>query len=207
MALNVSAKSTFTPAPAGNHPARCYRAVDLGTQESNYQGQLNSSRKVMLSFELPTELHQFSEEKGMEPFTVNKEFTASLGKKANLRAFLESWRGRPFTEEELAKFDLSKLIGQTCLLNVIHKTSAAGNVRAEIVSATRMPKGMDCPAPFNQPVEFSLDPESYNSGDFDGLPEWIRNKIATSPEFKAIDGDHAPASTGEDDMESSDIPF
>lgn len=210
MAINVTGKSNFTPAPAGSHVARCFRVIDLGTQESSYQGQDSSSRKILIQFELPTELHVFHQERGEEPFTVQKEFTASLGKKANLRSFLESWRGRSFTEEEIAKFDVSALAGQPCMLSVIHKTSAAGNLRAEIQSVMKLPKGTQCPPAVNPSTTLSLEDGEYNETVHDGLPEWIRTKIAQSPEYKLMAQEAAggaPERTTADGLEDDDIPF
>ena len=47
---------------------------------------------------------------------VNKEYTLSLSKKANLTKDLASWRGKPFEAGE--KIDLEKLIGANCILTV-----------------------------------------------------------------------------------------
>lgn len=210
MAINVTGKSNFTPAPAGSHIGRCFRVIDLGTQENSYQGQDTSARKILIQFELPNEVTVFHQEKGQEPFTVQKEFTASLGKKANLRSFLESWRNRLFTEEEITKFDVSVLAGQPCMINVIHKTSAAGNIRAEIQSVMKLPKGMDCPPAFNPATTLSLEEGEYDEAVHDGLPEWIRTKIAQSPEYKSIIGDKPVENAGQSYHEGEsldDIPF
>ena len=43
---------SFTPVPPGMHLARCYRIIDLGTQESTYQGTVKKLPKVMLQFEV-----------------------------------------------------------------------------------------------------------------------------------------------------------
>jgi hypothetical protein len=34
------------------HLARCYRIVDLGTQKTEYQGQVKHLQKVMIQFEV-----------------------------------------------------------------------------------------------------------------------------------------------------------
>ena len=41
--------------PAGSHLARCYRLVDLGTQRSDYEGNVKFLRKVMINWELHSE--------------------------------------------------------------------------------------------------------------------------------------------------------
>ena len=55
--------------------------------------------------------------------TISKFYTLSLHEKSNLGQDLVSWRGRPFTETERQGFDITKLIGVTCQLNVMHTDS------------------------------------------------------------------------------------
>ena len=58
---------------------------------------------------------------------VSGEFTLSMGEKANLRKFLEQWRGKPYTVEQVdAGVPLDKLVGNWALLTVAHKKSAKG---------------------------------------------------------------------------------
>ena len=44
--------TSFTPVPAGIHTARCYRIIDLGTQKSEYEGQVKMSRKIKICWEV-----------------------------------------------------------------------------------------------------------------------------------------------------------
>jgi hypothetical protein len=67
-------------------------------------------RKIRLTFELPTELKVFDEEKGEQPTVLGKKYTLSLSEKAFLRKDLESRRGKQFTEEEMKGFDIAKLV-------------------------------------------------------------------------------------------------
>ena len=54
MSLTVKAnsESSFTPVPAGMHLARCYRVIDLGTQKSEYMGEIKHLPKIMVQFEV-----------------------------------------------------------------------------------------------------------------------------------------------------------
>jgi hypothetical protein len=61
----------------------------------------------MITWELPTELEVFHEEKGEEPYVVSKTYTLSMHEKATLRRDLESWRGQGFTEKEAEAFILA----------------------------------------------------------------------------------------------------
>lgn len=209
MAIIASSQSNRVPAPSGSHVARCYAVIDLGTQHNPHFG--TDSRKVLLQFELPTELHTFKEENGPEPFVVSREFSLSLSPKANLRPFLEGWRGRPFSEEELAKFDISVLAGQPCLMNIIHEEKN-GKTYANIASVMKMPKAMgECPSAHNPITVLSLDGD-FKQSDYDRLPEWIRKKIEVTKEYRSLtndsaQGDVASGGSYHGGMDDSDIPF
>ena len=139
MAIHVSAGGggDYSPAPAGVHQAVCCDVVDLGIVESEWQGQKKTAHKVRIIWQL-AELMEDG-----RPYTVSSRYTASLHEKARLRADLQSWRGRAFTAEELQQFDLEKLIGAGCLINVMH-TSRNGKTYADIAAimplAARTPK-------------------------------------------------------------------
>ena len=94
--------------------ARCCRLIDLGSQESEFQGEKKLQRKILISWEL-SELRTDG-----SPFQISRRFGLSLHEKTALRAFLQAWRGRPFSDAELAGFDLRKLLNAPCLLNVVH---------------------------------------------------------------------------------------
>jgi len=77
---------------------------------------------------------------------VTRQFTLSLHEKAALRKFLVSWRGKQFTPEELQGFDLEKVIGAPCLLQVLHNRSQDGQrVFANVDNIMPLPKGFPKP--------------------------------------------------------------
>ena len=61
----------FKDPPEGTHPARCYRVIDLGTQEVDFQGQIKHQRKVLVSWELQCEERM---DDG-RPFSIGKKYT------------------------------------------------------------------------------------------------------------------------------------
>ena len=183
IATNKGGESNYTPIPAGNHIARCYSMIELGTLTEVILGQEKTMHKIRLTFELPDELKVFNAEKGEQPCVISKEFTLSMNEKSNLRAFLKSWRGKDFTEEEASAFDVTKLLGVPCLLNIIHKPSKKDPSRIydEIASATPLMKNMTCPPQVNPSVEFSLS--EWNQATFDTMPDFIKDKIRMSKEY------------------------
>jgi len=197
--------STYEPVPAGTYIARCFSMVHIGTVMEQFQGESKLQNKVRISWELPTETKVFKEERGEEPYTLGKEFTLSLNEKATLRKFLESWRGKAFTEEEAKSFDISALLGKPCMLNVIHKVSQkSGKTYAEIASVSPMMKGITCPEQVSPTFVFGYDP--FEEWRFNELPEYLKDKVKTSLEYlQAVNPNHtqtpaASATTVEDDL-------
>lgn len=182
-ATNSGAKRELIP--AGNYMARCYQMIHIGTVEENILGENKTLNKVRISWELPTELKVFKPENGEQPCAISKSYTLSLNEKANLRKMLASWRGKDFTEDEAKRFDISKLIGVPCMLNLIHKPSKDGTkVYEEIGSISPMPKGVTCPEGINP--QSVLDYENWNWDIFNKQPDFIKTLIESSVEFKAM---------------------
>lgn len=172
----------------GTYSAICTGVIDLGTQTSVFEKKESKRRKVMLRWEL-SELMEDG-----RPFTVSMRYTASLNEKATLRKHLEAWRGRPFTTEELAAFDLAKVLAQPCLITLV-KNGEYTNVS----SVAKLMKGQ-------APLEIAgslthLDLDSFSREVYDSLSDGLKATIAKSPEFQAIEG--KAESHGSD----ADIPF
>jgi len=106
----------FQKPSLGMVQAVCRGIWDIGFQKGTWEGKEVIQPKIIISWEID-EIMGEGEFKGKR-FTVNGFYTKSLGTKAKLRPLLESWRGRPFTEEELKGFDIEKIIGANCLLNL-----------------------------------------------------------------------------------------
>jgi len=167
--------------PTGPTVARCYRIIDLGTQETTWQGQVSYKAKVMLMWELPKRLMDDG-----RPFSIHKEYTLSLSDKANLRKDIEQWMGTALKDEDTYSFDITWLLGNTALINVGHKENEnSGKTYANITSLMPVPDGMDVPPAVNEPFVFNLD--QYSPEVFNKLPQWVQDKIKKCNEWPAIE--------------------
>ncbi len=196
MALIATEGTKRTPAPEGTHLALCCQIIDIGTQHSEYYG--TDSHKVVFGWELPNELNPEDENK---PFLVWKRYTLSLNEKAALRAHLESWRGKKFSDEELRGFDLKNVLGKPCLLNVVHSEGYA-NVAA-VMAVT---KGTPIPKPSHTQIFFDID--EWNDEVFKTFSPKMQQTISNSKE--AIDkfGQRANgAAPAEINLDDDAIPF
>jgi hypothetical protein len=196
MALTVKENGggDFKTAPAGTHMARCIRLIDIGTQHGEYQGKPTVRKQLVVVWELPNELMDDG-----KPFITSKFYTASLGEKATLRKDLESWRGRAFSDEELAGFDLRTILGKPCMLSLIEKEQSTKTKVAGVMAA---PKGTTLPVAANESYAFDID--DWNQAIFDKLSDGIKGLIQASDEYKARTEQKAPATMADID---SDIPF
>jgi hypothetical protein len=191
MAITASAQSgaKFDPIPAGLHHAICYGIIDVGTQPSN-NPQFKPSRKVVFLFELPDERINID---GKDlPRGTSTKFTLSLGDKSKLRPALQSWRGRPFTDEELKGFDITKVLGANAYVNITHETKD-GKTYANVTTINPLPKGMAKRTPENALVQWTFDEQP--PGPIvppEGIPGWIAELITKSHEYQARLNEPAP---------------
>lgn len=190
----------------GTYAARCYSMIEIGTITEEYMGEKKRQHKVMLTWELPTELEVFHEEKGEEPYVVSKTYTLSMHEKATLRRDLESWRGKGFTEKEAEAFDITALLGKPCMLSIIHRPGKVDPTKTyvEIASISNMPKGLICPDQINPTKVLSFD--AWDAELFEGLSDYLKDKISSSEEYKEMNAGQVDAPETETDP-VSDLPF
>lgn len=191
----------FEQAPTGTHIARCVKLIDIGTQRGEYQGKATVRRQCVIGWELPTELMTEGDAAG-KPFTVSKFYTASLGEKANLRKDLAQWRGRDFTEQELAGFDSKNILGKPCLVSITPNDKG----KARVTGVMALPKNTNVPDQVNKTLYFSLD--EFDQATFDSLSDGYKKLITASPEYQEMVLPKAPPQqrSGFEDM-NDDIPF
>jgi hypothetical protein len=172
--------------PEGQYRAICMDVVDLGLVENKQFGKMQ--HKVAVVF------HTEAKMKDGRPFEQWERFTLSLDERARLRSFLQSWRGRAFTEQELAGFDLEKLIGVQAYLQIIHNQSN-GKTYANVSTVMLPPRGAA-----------KLEPTAGYERRKDRKPE-----VSKTPEPAMAQS--VPAGRGYDELpaalqdEDDDLPF
>lgn len=177
LTVNGSSATSIEPIEEGTHLGVCNMLVDLGMQFNEVYK--NSSRKVLIGWEIPDETIELDD--GPHPRQISKRYTASLNEKSTLRSDLAAWRGRDFTPEELAAFDLRNIVGASCLINVIHKESN-GKTYANIGNIMALPKGMAKGKLSEPAVIFDLDTDPVE--DVDKLSKWIGDIIKKSETYQ-----------------------
>lgn len=205
MYLPAPTESSFTPVPAGTHLGICFRVIDLGTQQTTFNGDTKTAHKVLISWEIPDEVMSDG-----RPFMISQSYTWSMHEKATLRKSLEAWRGVAFTDRDFGPngFDIKNIIGKACTLSVVH-TAKNGSVYANVASIGKVMKGISIPELANPPAYLWLHPDRWDAAVFASLSANLQAKIMASPEYIEMmnerDGARSTAKESHHDME--DIPF
>tara|TARA_R110001592_G_scaffold30305_4_gene108793 strand:- start:1968 stop:2603 length:636 start_codon:yes stop_codon:yes gene_type:complete len=176
-------KMEFELVPNGTHIATCFSMIHIGTIEQEYMGEKKLANKVRLAFEVPAEMRNYN---GVElPMSISKEYTLSMYEMANLRKDLESWRGKAFTDIEAETFDITKLLGVSCMISVMKKVSKLGNDYAVISTISPLMKGTPAPEQINQPFQFNYN-DNFDTDWLDNqCTNYLREKIVSSEEYKS----------------------
>lgn len=134
-----SSESKFKAHDEGQFVGQCVDVIDLGEKVEEYQ---DSAPKIVHKCALIFLTGEKNDNGDL--IEISREFSVSMGKKANLRSFLEGWRGKPYDENEIKKngVPLHKLTGNHALLTIAHKTSVAGRTYANIAACVGVPKQM-----------------------------------------------------------------
>lgn len=199
------------PVPAGVFPARCYKIIYYGTIPTQYNGQQQMRPIIRIDFELPTKTKVFDEQKGPQPLSISKEYTATLNEKGNLYHDLVSWIGKRVNDDD---FEINEILGKECYVNIQQKESkSTGNTYSFIASIMPVPEGATVPPQVNPSFMWDYE-DNFDEGVLANLHEYFQGKIKSSEEYKAkmtpVDVQAAPMPTKDDDPGEpvqDDLPF
>lgn len=192
IAKDTGGDGNFKRVPAGVFIGRCYSLIDLGTQTETGAYGTKDLHKIRISWELfgdddeGNPLTIVVDGKEM-PLTISKKYTVSLHEKANLRKELSAWRGKDFTEEEAKAFDVSKLVGAYCMINVV-TSETNGKIYSNVGGITPLPGALKNakPAPVHENVLFNLDEP--DMAVFATFYDQLKETIKKSPEWAKHSG-------------------
>lgn len=214
--ISARAESTIEPVPEGLHGAVCIALYDVGTLYSEKFD--TAQRKLIVTWELPglppLEIEREGQKQKLPRF-LSRRFTMSLNEKANLRQMVETWRGRKFSETELAGFDVAKLCGQCCQLQIMHEVGKEGRIFANVANVLPPPRGTAIRA-ITPTTVFSVANLTKPELPI-GLPDWVSKLVMESREWERLTtqaSNKAPAGPNkvmEDalatEAPSDDVPF
>ena len=129
-------KAQYDLITEGLHPAVCCQIHNVGHQ-SFKGGPPGLSPKCVLIFEVDQKMASGTMQG--KPMTISKGYPMFMGNNAKgvpsaLKTHMQGWRGRPFTDAELADFSLKRVLGKPCTLMIAHTPKEGGGMKATIVS-------------------------------------------------------------------------
>ena len=189
--VSDSGGGSFTPHPEGQYAAVCVDVVDVGWVKTQY-GPKYKARVVFFCGEWTKK--EIDGEQVKMPLLVFSTFTATLSERGNLRPFLEAWRGKMFTADELGKFDLENLLHAPAFLQVVHRLGSNGNTYANVKTIMKLPPNMTAPT---VPAEYQ------RAKDREGWEGPAPHPDAGRPQPH----DHVPQDTNDYSDADSDMPF
>jgi hypothetical protein len=149
----------------------------------------------------------------MMPMVVSKTYTISFHEKSNLRKELQDWRGKKFSDEELGGFDIAKLLGQYCMVN-ISQSESKGKTYANVSGLTPLPSALKASKPTGVHKIQTFDFDDPDMQVFATLYPKLQETIKNSPEWAAMTRKRQPEMAGNDhasgypdDVPPDDIPF
>lgn len=179
------------------------KVIYLGEQVTEFEGIKSNKHKWRITFELPLITAVFNEEKGEQPFVVDREYNfsiiapdkmgkynapfskllLSLGGKEAYAQFYSDYTLRATTEEEVIDFLLDYLgVHTACQIEIIHKADKQGNLWANVGDTTNLMKGTQIPKRTNKYFVYDL---YRNHNKFDELPEFLQDRIRQSITWNA----------------------
>lgn len=170
----------------GTHIARIVSLIHMGTAEDSYMGEKKMFNKIRLTWEFPDELHSFKEGEDAKPLVHSQEYTLSMGKKSNLRPIVEGMIGTSLSDEEAYSFNFESLVGIAGLVSIKHGETKTGAKYAKVASTSKLMKGQTAKEAFNEYKILTF--EKWNEEHFISLPDFIKDKIRKSDEYKKMKG-------------------
>jgi len=129
-------ETQYRPAPEGLYQAVCCDVWEPYESEDHFNpGQVVTQTRIVWQLD---EVNPDTDRR----FEVSQIYRLSLHEKSKLCQHLEAWRGRKFTSEEKRGFDLEKLIGVNCQLQIVHNVKDGGDTYANVQAIVPVGKGM-----------------------------------------------------------------
>lgn len=143
----IAKNDSFKMHPEGQYRFVCADVYDCGVQPDKVFGGTKHQVRIVFVSELLDDT-----DPKHPPYEHSEWFNISLGEKSNLRKFLQQWRGKAFTPEELEGWDVEQVKGAQAMAQIVHLPKKSGEgFRASMAPIMKLPrdmKGLEVPKDF-----------------------------------------------------------
>lgn len=208
-----TSKFKKTLPPPGVHVARLIQLIDWGSQVDKFAP--DGRAKLEWRWELPEALHVFNEDKGPQPFVVERKYGNTLGKpkkRSDMGKAVEGMIGGAFVDDDENPFPLEDLVGGLCQLSIVNEQDGEYE-NTKIVAIMPLSAAQIALAEQGQYPEYNdqfvFDMDNFNPEIWDLLPKWKQDEISKTPEYAAaISGETAAPAVEEEAVQATDeLPF
>lgn len=199
MSLVVKSKPSIPALESGVYMGYLVWAIDMGEQRSEVYKKYQD--RLLLGFEICGE--SIERGNGAEPRMLSKGYTATFGKKSNLRKDLQDLRGRDLTDSELdSGLNIADLLGTPLQLNVTVSDEGRNNVS----TLMRLPKGVKIDKRRMDLKRFDIE-QSAEELEALELPQWIADQISKSTQWqkRSANGERISMDDAEPDAQKNDV--
>lgn len=141
--INKDTNKQIELASEDNHVAVCVGVWDMGNTAITFTATKETKilHKILIRWEIDEDIQQEGEYKGKKK-CVDKTYNFTFHEKSNLRRDVESWIGKLPDDVIMKGYDLENLIGQPCMLNIVHNKDEHGNTWVNVNNISKLPKGL-----------------------------------------------------------------
>lgn len=199
MKIKPKAANAAPLIPPGTHQGVVCQLLDFGSHlvKNQKSGKEELKRKLRIIWELPFETSTFD---GVERRrTIGRTFNVGYHEKGHLLPFVVALLGRQMTAKELAgEFDTDCLLGRNCLIDVIHLTGDKGPY-SFVAKAVQLARGMTPVSPAGETRVFNLPADDGPIELPEWMPDYFKDKVKLSDEWKAKYGTPESAGIGSEE--------
>lgn len=188
----------FRNVEPGSYLGRLFSIIDLGHQQTTWNGNVKTQHKIIFNWELFGDDSNGPLTINDKPMVVMKKYTLSNHPESSLMADLKQWSGK---DVELP-LELEKLLGKYALVNIVHN-DYNGKTYANISGMVQVPKMMQDTVPEGVNEQFIYD-ISKHPMNFDKVWPWQQKMISESAEYRGTA--NVKEAQAKSDM-PDDIPF
>lgn len=186
------AKKEYQQPPEGSHVARVIQLIDLGVQEKEWKGVKSQDHMLFVRFELPNKKMELTDKDGKTisvPFSAQKELPYKLSPESTSAEFVSAFTKlcracglNPYSES----FQLTDVLDKLCLIKLAKNEK--GNVN--VTGFEMIPEDIDTKLEKyerkNHLTSLILHPDFYDDDVLDKLPNFLKKKVQSSPQWKAL---------------------
>jgi len=193
--------------PAETFRAVATRLIDCGVQKGSMYGD---KHQIIICWELPDitiDIDGVPMPRMISEFYnlgTTKDGEAIIGEKSTLYKHLVSWRGKPFTKEEMQSFDLKNILGVPCMLQIVHNEKNNGDIREKVYHVMPLMKGLEPPKPATEIINLDWSAPDFKE-TLEKIPDWQKDIVKRALNWGSTNSSKMPSTDDFKEMTDEEV--